>query len=64
MAGGVGLLVNPGDHHALADSIVRLLSDKGLRDRLGIAARKRIEHKYNWDYTANSIYSAYTKAVS
>ncbi len=63
MVGGVGLLVQPGDYHALAQKIVRLLADKGLRDRLGSIARKRIEYKYNWDYTADSILSAYKKIL-
>jgi glycosyltransferase involved in cell wall biosynthesis len=36
-----GLLVPPRDHEALADAIVRLLKDAGLRRRMGDAARTR-----------------------
>jgi glycosyltransferase involved in cell wall biosynthesis len=33
-----GLLVEPGDPHALAEVLVRVLSDRGLAERLGVAA--------------------------
>ncbi len=33
-----GLLVEPGDAHALAEALVRVLSDRGLAERLGPAA--------------------------
>jgi glycosyltransferase involved in cell wall biosynthesis len=38
-----GLLVEPGDAAALADAIVRALTEPGLADRLGEAARERVE---------------------
>lgn len=37
--GETGLVVPPGDAHALADAIRRLLADAALRDRLGAAGR-------------------------
>jgi glycosyltransferase involved in cell wall biosynthesis len=36
-----GLLVEPGDEHALADAFVRLLSDRELADRMGRLGRER-----------------------
>ena len=38
-----GLLVAPGDAVALADALVQVLSDGGLADRLGSAARIAVE---------------------
>ena len=36
-----GLRVPPGDEHALADALVRVLSDRALAERLGDAGRER-----------------------
>src|SRR5207302_601389 len=36
-----GVLVHPEDRGALADALVRCLSDQGLAERLGAAARER-----------------------
>jgi glycosyltransferase involved in cell wall biosynthesis len=38
-----GLLVRPDDPQALADAIVRALAEPGLAERLGVAARERVE---------------------
>lgn len=46
--GETGLLVPPADPEALADAIVRLLSDDPLRRRMGLAGRKFVEQYYNW----------------
>ncbi len=63
MVGGVGVLVPPGDYHALAGGILRLLNDLRLREKMGQAARIRAEKKYNWSFTADSILSAYDKIM-
>jgi len=41
--GESGLLVAPGDAEALAGAVEGLLVDSRLRDRLGLAARSRVE---------------------
>ena len=41
--GETGLLVQPGDAKALADMLVRVLSDRALAERLGAAARVSVE---------------------
>lgn len=46
--GRSGLLVPPGDVHALSAAIGELLTDARLRDRLGQAARARIEARFEW----------------
>jgi glycosyltransferase involved in cell wall biosynthesis len=44
--GDTGLLVPPGDASALATAVRELLADPERRDRLGEAARRRIEAKF------------------
>lgn len=61
MVGGVGVLVEPGSHHALAEGMLRLLKDEALREKISQFARQRIEHRYTWPGTAASILSAYNK---
>ena len=47
--GGNGLLVDPHDVEGIADALVRLLSDRGLSERLGAQA---LEDSQPWRYTA------------
>lgn len=61
MVGGVGILVDPANYQALAEGILRLLKDRGLRERLGRFARKRAENKYSWPKTASSLLTAYKR---
>jgi glycosyltransferase involved in cell wall biosynthesis len=42
-----GLLVEPGDVAALTDALERLVTDPGLRQRLGRAARATIEQRFD-----------------
>jgi glycosyltransferase involved in cell wall biosynthesis len=42
-----GILVEPGDPEAVADAIVTVLSDGGLRERLGAAARCKVERVFD-----------------
>jgi glycosyltransferase involved in cell wall biosynthesis len=44
--GATGVLVPPGDAAALATAVRELLADPGRRDRLGDAARRRIEAEF------------------
>lgn len=43
-----GLLVHPDDPGAVADAIVRVLSDSELAQKLGENGRKRVETQLNW----------------
>jgi glycosyltransferase involved in cell wall biosynthesis len=45
--GETGLLVPPGDPHALAAAIERLLDDSALRRRLGAAGRTRVSEHFD-----------------
>src|SRR5579884_1473637 len=46
--GVTGFLVPPRDPPALADRLARLLSDAALRERMGRAARARVEAEFTW----------------
>jgi glycosyltransferase involved in cell wall biosynthesis len=48
-----GLLVEPNDPHGLAVAIARLLTDRGLAERLAREARRRVERLF--DLTANTL---------
>lgn len=45
--GITGFLIEPGDWNALADKTQLLLQDSSLRDRMGVAAKKRIIEKFS-----------------
>ncbi len=47
--GETGLLVDPGDPESLATAVRRLLEDPGLRRRLVLRARKKVEAEYTVD---------------
>jgi len=42
-----GVLVSPKDHNALTKSILKLIQDKELSKKLGIAARKKVEQEFS-----------------
>ena len=64
MLGGCGILVEPGSHKALAEGILLAWEKKAeIKDKIRERARKRIEQKYNWRYTAGNILDAYKKIV-
>ncbi|MDI7276463.1 MAG: glycosyltransferase [Anaerolineae bacterium] len=61
--GVTGLLVPPRDDAALAEKLAVLLDDPDLRQRLGRAARRRVEREFTWARVAErtaSVYEAVT----
>ena len=50
-----GLLVAPGDAHAIAASISRLLKSPALAQTLGVAARKTIDEKYSTRHLVENV---------
>ena len=61
--GETGLLVPPGDVQALREALRRLLDDRGLRERLGQAARERAREHLSWDRYVASMRTAYDEAL-
>ncbi len=47
--GKTGLLAEPGNPNALARTMLRLLSDSGLRNSMGRAARERASQHFSWE---------------
>lgn len=50
-----GLLVTPGDVDEFTAALRRLAADKGLRIRLGAAAREKAAREFAWEKTATSV---------
>jgi glycosyltransferase involved in cell wall biosynthesis len=46
----------------LADAMVRLAGDPGLRSRLGAAGRRRLEEHYDWDVLIDRTLNVYDEA--
>ena len=56
-----GLLVSPGDAHAMAAGILLLLSDARLRHRMGKAAASKVRRRYGADRHTRTLIRAYTR---
>ena len=56
---GCGLLVNPLDPHAIADSIVYLLEHPEKAETMGRRGRKAVEERYNWSNEEKNLLRLY-----
>lgn len=61
--GETGILVEPGDPDALADGLRRLLSDRGLADRLAGAARDMVEKEYGLEPMVRATEDVYRQVL-
>jgi glycosyltransferase involved in cell wall biosynthesis len=61
---GNGLLVPPGDVGALAAALERLVTDAALRRRLGDAARRTIEERFDWARIADAYERLFARVLS
>jgi glycosyltransferase involved in cell wall biosynthesis len=61
--GETGFVVNPYDIDALADRLVRLLTDAGLRARMAAAGRQRIEQQFTLRHQAAAMLDVYERAI-
>lgn len=59
-----GLLVEPGDAVQLREALARLMSDEGLRARLGERGRQRVQERQNADTMADGYEALYRTVVS
>ena len=62
-AGDAALLVDPDDVAAIAEGLVRLLTDRTLHDALVEKGRARAA-RYSWEATARATLDAYRDAVA
>ena len=60
--GETGLVVRPGDPQALAIALERLLEDRGLAERLGVAAQMRAR-EFDWAIVAQNITDYYAEVA-
>jgi glycosyltransferase involved in cell wall biosynthesis len=58
-----GILVPPRNPEALANAILTILDDKGLRIKLGQNARQLMVEKYSWDTISEKIEKIYHEAI-
>jgi starch synthase len=61
--GRTGYLVPPRDERALANALVRLLRDKGLRQRLGANGKHKVETDLSPDALARQTLAVYRRAI-
>lgn len=61
--GETGLLFMPGDVDDLAGKLIRLLSDRGLRETLGAAARSRAETHFSEDAVLRALEARYEEIL-
>ncbi|MFD8193164.1 glycosyltransferase family 4 protein [Streptomyces wuyuanensis] len=62
--GGACLAVPPGDAHALAGALGRLLGDADLRRRIGTAGRARVLSRFTWARAAQGTAQLYREAIA
>jgi 1,4-alpha-glucan branching enzyme len=63
VVGDAGILVEPGNSQALAETITKLLKDKELRKELEERSRKRVEGHFTWDRVADQTIEVYEEII-
>ena len=62
--GETGLLVKRGSTDKLADAIMKLLSDKALREKMGANGRRFVAENFTWDICAQKMLNVYHEALA
>ncbi len=58
-----GLLVDRGNIDALADALLKLLTDKALREKMGSNGQRFVSENYTWDIYAKKMLTVYHEAL-
>jgi glycosyltransferase involved in cell wall biosynthesis len=61
--GETGLLVPPDDEDAMAEALVRIVTDRAERRRMGEAAYERSRERYSWPALAERVAGVYEEVV-
>jgi glycosyltransferase involved in cell wall biosynthesis len=61
--GETGFMHEPGDRAAIAQGLIRLLSDVELRDRLGAGSRARVEQVFDGELLSRTLVGFWTELV-
>jgi glycosyltransferase involved in cell wall biosynthesis len=62
--GETGLLVERGRNGELADALLRLLSDRALRQKMGANGRKFVAENFTWDICAQKMLKIYCEELA
>jgi len=62
--GETGLLVEPRGEESLKEALVRLLSDRELREKMGEKAREVVLKNFTWERNAKETIRLYKKVLS
>jgi glycosyltransferase involved in cell wall biosynthesis len=62
--GETGLLAKPGSTDELAEALLKLLSDKPLREKMGANGRKFVTENFTWDLCVERMLAVYREALA
>jgi glycogen(starch) synthase len=62
--GETGLLVKRESSEELADALLKLLSDKALREKMGANGRRFVTENFTWDICAQKMLNVYREALA
>jgi len=60
----IGVLIDPGDHKALAKAAVRLLSNQQLAESMGTEGRQIVEREFTWEKITDKLEEVYCSIVT
>lgn len=62
--GETGFLVKRGSTDGLADALLKLISDKALREKIGANGRRFVTENFTWDICARKMLNVYQEALA
>ena len=62
--GETGFLVKRGSTDGLADALLKLISDKALREKMGANGRRFVAENFTWDICARKMLNVYQEALA
>ncbi|MCS1352249.1 glycosyltransferase family 4 protein [Mechercharimyces sp. CAU 1602] len=59
-----GVVVDPLNPEEMAEEVLKLLQDKGLRNRMGENGKRAYQREFNWKQEANKLITLYSSLIS